>query len=141
MMMASGNSSLTACSPTAYHEGTLLHIHKDQIHLYMLTFTGLNVYNRNIDRCEVCGVLAVLYLVPQVFGRTAYVGVEVRHVDELCDAGLSGCLGDLLRDGHEEILKAIVPLQKNRRRNVNASEQPYLQASVKVFLKRTYYAF
>lgn len=49
------------------------------------------------------------YLVPQVLGFAAYVGVEVRHVDELCDAGLSGCLSNLLRDGHVDVLKAIVP--------------------------------
>lgn len=44
-------------------------------------------------------------------------------MDELCDAGLSGCLGDLLRDGHEDILKAIVPLHRKRENacvNVNA---------------------
>lgn len=56
-----------------------------------------------------------LYLVPQVLGRAAYVSVEVRHVDELCDACLSGCLGNLLRDAHEDILKAIVPLHKKRK--------------------------
>lgn len=68
----------------------------------------------------ICGETA-LHLVPQVFGRAAYVSVEVRHVDKLCDAGLSGCLGNLLRDGHEDILEAIVPFTQK--------EEKYLRVS------------
>jgi len=56
-----------------------------------------------------------LYLVPEVFGQAAYVGVEVRHMDELGDAGLSGCLGNLLRDVHVDILEAIVTSHKKGR--------------------------
>lgn len=53
----------------------------------------------------------MFHLVPQVFGWAADVSIEVRHVDELGDAGLPGCLGNLLRNGHKDILVAIVPEQ------------------------------
>lgn len=56
-------------------------------------------------------------LVPQVFGRAADVGIEVRHVDELSDASLSGCLGNLLRDAHKDVLKSVVPSRKDENTN------------------------
>lgn len=59
------------------------------------------------------------YLVPQVFGLAAYVSIEVRHVDELCDASLSGCLGNLLRDCHEDILITIVPSHKMKGKHLH----------------------
>lgn len=95
-----------------------------------------------------CGKTA-LYLVPQVFGWAAYVSIEVRHVDKLCDAGRSGCLGNLLRDGHEDIFIAIVAVNKKRRNtcmsmlayNLHAysakSPIPHLQASFKFYSMRT----
>lgn len=49
------------------------------------------------------------HLIPQVFGWTAYISIEVGHVDKLRDASLSGCFGNLLRDGHEDIVEAEVP--------------------------------
>lgn len=55
---------------------------------------------------------AIPDLVPQVFWGAADVSVEVRHVDELCDAGFSGCPGNLLWDGNKHVLKAKVPSQK-----------------------------
>ncbi|TNN85069.1 hypothetical protein EYF80_004723 [Liparis tanakae] len=50
----------------------------------------------------------------RVFGLAAHVSVEVRHVDQLRDAGLSGRLGNLLRDVHEDILKEEVPVHRER---------------------------
>ena len=58
--------------------------------------------------CTICRETA-LYLVPQVFGWAAYVSIEMRHVDKLRNASLSGCLCNLLRDGHKHVLKAIIP--------------------------------
>lgn len=67
------------------------------------------------------------YLVPQVFGWAAYVSIQVRNVDKLGDAGFSGCLCNLLRDGHKDILKAIVsvPKQKNRGKNYLFTKDKY----------------
>lgn len=62
-------------------------------------------------------------LVPQVFGWAADVSVEVGHVDELRDAGLSGCLGNLLRDAHEDILIAEVPLGVGRGKKTYSHEE------------------
>lgn len=62
-------------------------------------------------RGPIC-IEAVPDLVPQVFGWAADVSVEVRHVDELCDAGFSGCPGNLLWDGNIHVLEAKVPSQK-----------------------------
>lgn len=85
-------------------------IHKDQcawmnplIHIYWIK----GVHNK-----------AQMYLVPQVFGWAAYVCVEVRHVDKLCDTGLSGCLCNLLRDRHKDVLEVIVPLHR-RKKNIS----------------------
>lgn len=61
-----------------------------------------------MGKCAVCRETNH-YLIPQVFRWAAYVSVEVRHVDELCDSGLSGCPSNLLRDGNIDVLKAIVP--------------------------------
>lgn len=65
-----------------------------------------------------CGWYAqtVRYLVPQVFGWAAYVCIQVRNVDKLGDAGFSGCLCNLLRDSHKDILKAIVSVTKEKQR-------------------------
>lgn len=62
------------------------------------------------------------HLVPQVLGGAAYVGIQVRHVDKLGDASFSGCLGNLLRDGHKHILEAIVPVTKPK--EVGGGETP-----------------
>lgn len=118
-MMASGNSSLTASSPTACGRRTshtminntytflyLQHKHHNRRH---------TLFSLSGGHCAVCGVTAH-YLVPQVFGRAAYVSVEVRHVDELGDAGLFGCPGNMLRDGDEDILVAIVPVHNKRKK-------------------------
>lgn len=56
------------------------------------------------------------YLVPQVFGWASDVCVEVRHVDKLCDASLSGCLGNLLRDGHKDVVETIVAEDEKERK-------------------------
>lgn len=58
----------------------------------------------------------VRYLVPQVFGWAAYVSIQVGNVDKLADAGFSGCLRNLLRDGHKDILESIVSVTKQKRR-------------------------
>lgn len=85
--------------------------------------TGLKVQNkvcsRNMGWIPVsCGSYGqtVRYLVPQVFGWAAYVSIQVRNVDKLGDAGFSGCLCNLLRDGHKDILKAIVSVPKQKKR-------------------------
>lgn len=61
----------------------------------------------------------VRYLVPQVFGWAAYVSIQMGHVDELGDASFSGCLCNLLRDVHKDILKAIIPVTKEKRGKKN----------------------
>lgn len=38
-------------------------------------------------------------------------------MDKLCDAGLPGCLRNLLRDGHKDVVEAIVA-EEERQRNV-----------------------
>lgn len=52
------------------------------------------------------------YLIPKVFGGAADVSVEVRYMDQLCDACLPGGFGNLLRDAHVGVLKGIVPLYR-----------------------------
>lgn len=66
----------------------------------------------------VARVSPIKYLVPQVFGWASDVCVEVGHVDKLCDAGLSGCLCNLLRDGHKDVVEAIVAEDKKERKIV-----------------------
>lgn len=58
------------------------------------------------------------YLVPQVLGRASDVCVQVGHVDKLCDAGLSGCLCNLLGDGHKDVVEAIVAKDGKERKIV-----------------------
>lgn len=59
------------------------------------------------------------HLVPQVFGWAAYVSIQVRNVDKLGGASFSGCLRNLLRDGHKDILEAIVSVIKQKQREKN----------------------
>lgn len=102
-MMASGNSSLTVISPTACG-GTLM------------TNSSLPLRGGGF-----------FYLVPQVFGGAAYVSVEVGHVDKLGDSSFSGCLGDILRDGHEHVLKAEVPEHRGQMVSCEYSIGPRLE--------------
>lgn len=86
--------------------------------------------------CAVCGETA-LYLIPQVFGWAAYISIEVGHVDKLCDASLSGCFGNLLRDGHEDIVVAKVPFAQ-KEENILWGELPVSnQMPLEMFLPHT----
>lgn len=89
----------------------------------LMICTGLNALNKVCSRYMgwagvSCGSYRhrVSYLVSQVFGWAAYVSIQVRNVDKLGDASFSGCLCNLLRDGHKDILKAIVPVTKQKQR-------------------------
>ena len=71
------------------------------------------------------------HLVPQVFGGASDVSVQVGHVNQLGDAGLSGCLGDLLRDGDIRVFEAVVTAGGERKVSMNCigqvSSLKYLQ--------------
>lgn len=77
--------------------------------------------------CSGNQVSTALYLIPQVFGWAAYISIEVGHVDKLGDASLSGCFGNLLRDGHEDIVEAKVPFTQKEEKHVEVNYQSHIR--------------
>lgn len=78
----------------------------------------LNTCNTCLSGWERCAIdPGTVYLVPQVLGGAAHISVEVWHMNKFFDSSFFCCPGNTLRDGHKDIVKAIVSLFKNTNTN------------------------